>query len=168
MRHASIPALALALICPLAAAQDDQGSATTPVATPQVSPPTFDMARLIDLLPPPGSTLNYGVDPATLTVDPQGEVRYVLVAWKPGGARNVLYEGIRCASSDFRVHARYSDDRGWAPTPADSPWQALTSGASARIAWTVARMGACEGHTPGGSAEEIVRRLRSGKLPGYE
>lgn len=170
MRRASALALLLALACggPAAAADDDEDPGAARTTAQPVSPPAFDRTRLIEVLQPAGSTLSHGVDPGTLAVGPDGEVRFVLVAWRPGGASNVLYEGIRCASGEYRVHARHSDERGWTLAPADSPWRALTSGAGARVAWIIARMGACEGHVPGGSAEDIARRLRTGKLPGYE
>ena len=45
------------------------------------------------------------VDTASLTVDEDGVVRYILVVETAGGARNTTYEGIRCESREKRIYA---------------------------------------------------------------
>jgi hypothetical protein len=71
-------------------------------------PPAFDVKRLIRVPGPDGSSLKYGIDPATLSVTPEGVVRYVIVASSADGGQNVMYEGIRCSAGQHRVYARHN------------------------------------------------------------
>ena len=65
------------------------------------------------------------VDVATLQVGGDGVVRYVLVVDSTGGARNVTYEGIRCASGEQRVYATGADGE-WSLTPENaSVWRPI-------------------------------------------
>ena len=130
-------------------------------------PPSFDPDHLIRLESPPGSSLNFGIDPATLSISPEGIVRYVVIAFRPGGARNVMYEGIRCATGQYRLYARYNAEGGWSMAR-DGDWQSLFESPAVRHALTFARAGACTGHSAGRSAEDIARALRAGRSPGQE
>lgn len=53
------------------------------------------------------------VDLENLRVDPDGVVRYTLVALTPGGARNVTYEGMRCETRQWRIYASGRADGSW-------------------------------------------------------
>jgi hypothetical protein len=55
----------------------------------------------------------FSIDPATLTVGDDGVVRYVLVVLTPGGARNVTFEGMRCATRERRIYASGRPDGSW-------------------------------------------------------
>ena len=55
---------------------------------------------------------NY-IDGATLSVNPKGVVRYVLVARSPSGVENVTYEALRCKSDEYRVYALGRPDGTW-------------------------------------------------------
>ena len=77
-------------------------------------PPAFDFGKLIPFTGAVSSPLVYGVDPASIRISKEdGVVRYVLVATGSSGARNVIYEGIRCATGEFKTYARYSSDGRW-------------------------------------------------------
>lgn len=159
-------ALGAMLVCVSASAQileenpDWQESAVPP-------PPAFERTRLIRLESPPGSSLTFGVDPATLSVTPEGIVRYVVVASSPTGAQNVIYEGIRCSTAQTRVYARYSASGGWSQA-ADGDWRSLFGSAATRHALNLARAGVCTGKAAGQSASDIVRTLQSARPPGYD
>lgn len=56
------------------------------------------------------------VDPASITVGGDGVVRYVLLVETPGGARNMTFEGIRCASREKRIYASARRDGSWSPS----------------------------------------------------
>ncbi len=129
-------------------------------------PPAFDAKRLIQLENPPGSSLTFGVDPATLSVAADGVVRYVVVASSPGGARNVMYEGIRCTSAQYRVYARYHAEGGWSPVR-EEDWQSLFGSAAARHALMLAKAGACMGRSANRSADDIVRALKADRSITY-
>jgi hypothetical protein len=159
-------ALALLLACTGVAAQflpesaDWRESAVPP-------PPAFDVKRLIRLESPKGSTLTFGIDPATLSITPEGIVRYVIVATGQGGGQNVMYEGIRCSAGQHRVYARFSAKDGWSAI-SGGEWQPLYGSAASRHAVILAEAGACKDRAVNRSVSTIVRALK-GELPaGYD
>ncbi|MCX7897198.1 MAG: CNP1-like family protein [Rhodocyclaceae bacterium] len=53
------------------------------------------------------------VDGSTLRIGGDGVVRYVLVVQSAAGARSVSFEGIRCATREWRLYATLSPTTGW-------------------------------------------------------
>ncbi|HEX7889723.1 MAG TPA: CNP1-like family protein [Ramlibacter sp.] len=106
-----------------------------------------------------GSSLRFGVDPASISVGSDSIVRYVVVATSSTGTTNAIYEGLRCGSGEVKVYARHNPDSGWVPAK-DSPWQVLQSTANYRYSLYVARNGACFGPAPNGPPAQIARDLR--------
>ena len=123
-------------------------------------PPPVRTSGLIDL-DVPGATLRFGIDPASVSIGTDRVVRYVVVATSRTGTVNAMYEGLRCNTGQVRVYARHNPDSGWVPTRSEE-WQALHSVPHSRHSLAVARTGACIGQGPSGSADQIVRALRSG------
>jgi hypothetical protein len=107
-----------------------------------------------------GTSLRFGVDPASVTVGADAIVRYVVVATSSSGTTNAMYEGVRCSTGEVKVYARHNPDTGWVPAR-QSEWQALNATANSRYSLQVARMGACMGRSPNGPAVQIVRDLRA-------
>jgi hypothetical protein len=64
------------------------------------------------------------VDGTSLTVGPDGVVRYVLVVQAAGGARNVSFEGLRCETRERRVYAFGRPDRTWSKSRNEN-WQRI-------------------------------------------
>ena len=123
-------------------------------------PPAFDVGKLMVFDVSAGSSLVYGVDPATLRIGKDGIVRFVMVATSRTGARNVMYEGIRCSSGEFKTYARYSAEGVWRPV--DNPeWRSMFGNMPSRHAVQFARTAACSNSAPTSSVEEIVRRLKT-------
>ena len=60
------------------------------------------------------SSFRFYVDAASISLAPDGVVRYTLVARSPSGVANVSYEGIRCGTKSYRVYAIGSEGR-WQP-----------------------------------------------------
>jgi hypothetical protein len=110
------------------------------------------------------STLTYGIDPNTLTVDEDGVVRYVMVARSSSGALNVLYQGIRCATAETKTYGRLSDKGNWNASNG-AAWQELSFRGTTRPAMILARQGVCEGRTVAGNAQKILATLKSGHPP---
>lgn len=117
-----------------------------------------------------GSTLNVALDPAGVEVTPDGVVHFVLVmgTTAEGSAPSALRASLRCQTAEYRIEARYQADTGWVMAPQDLTWQPMAETPLGRLSWMIARNGACEGRTVAGSASEIVRRLRTGRVTGYE
>lgn len=102
----------------------------------------------------------YGVDPATLRIGNDGIVRYVMVATSRTGGRNVLYEGIRCSSGEFKTYARHSAESGWRAVEKPE-WQSMFGNMPSRHAVQLARTAVCNNSAPTSSVGEIIRRLKN-------
>jgi hypothetical protein len=89
-------------------------------------PPYPVSARLIEFDQDRGGDFRFLIDPATLSVDDKGVVRYVLVARSRSGVENVSYEALRCEAAQHRVYALGQADRTWSRSRAD--WRPLDPG----------------------------------------
>jgi hypothetical protein len=141
-------------------------------ASAQVAPDDPDWKELDTPPPPalrttgllavevPGTSLRFGIDPASVTVGSDRIVRYVIVASSASGAVNAMYEGIRCDAGEVKVYARHNPDSGWVPART-AQWQPLNATPNSQHSLAVARSGACMGRGPNGNAAQIVQDLRS-------
>lgn len=125
------------------------------VEAPPPAPLRTDRLIRLEL---PGSTLRFGVDPASVVLTSDGVVRYVVVATSDTGAVNAFYEGIRCSTGETRLYARHNPDKGWVPVK-DAQWRSLQEARPSRHSLVIARTGACVGGAPNQSAAQIVRDL---------
>ncbi|OGA94771.1 MAG: hypothetical protein A3E79_09820 [Burkholderiales bacterium RIFCSPHIGHO2_12_FULL_61_11] len=123
-------------------------------------PPAFDIGKLMTFEVSPNSSLVYGVDPSTIRISSSDSVvRYVVVARSASGASNAMYEGIRCATGEFKTYARYSPDGHWNPV-AQPQWRSLFENMPSRHALRFARAGACDNAAPATSVDALVNRLK--------
>ena len=124
-------------------------------------PPAFDVGKLVRVEVSPNSSLVYGVDPASISItQSDGLVRYVMVATSASGVRNVMYEGIRCATGEFKTYARYSADGKW--TPVGNPeWRSMYGNAPFKHPLRLAKAGACDNAAPATSVREMLSRLKN-------
>jgi hypothetical protein len=124
-------------------------------------PPAFDAGKIVTFEVSPYSSLVYGVDPASITISKSdGVVRYVMVARNASGASNVLYEGIRCATGEFKTYARYAPDGRW--TMLENPqWRSLHDPMPSKHVLRFAKAGACDGAAPPSSVQALVDRLKN-------
>jgi hypothetical protein len=65
------------------------------------------------------------IDSASLSVGSDGVTRYALVIVSPSGARNVSYEGMKCATGERRLYALGRADETWARARNDR-WVRIT------------------------------------------
>lgn len=153
----SIAALCLSGAATLATAQ-----LAAPDADWQEAPPPPPPALKTDGLIPlsiPGSSMRWGVDPASISIGPDRVVRYVVVAAGPS-AINGIYEGLRCNTGEVKVYMRHSGGQWHAGS--DDAWKPLHGNGAARHSLMIARSGACMGHGPNSSPVQIARDLASG------
>jgi hypothetical protein len=125
-------------------------------------PPAFNQAQLIPITMPSFVSIRFGVDPATLTITPDGIVRYVMVATNPTGSINAMYEGIRCATWEVKSYARYTTSGQWISV-ANPQWRGLNENRPSHHALALARQGGCEDGrtvTPT-SAPSLVNALKN-------
>ena len=126
------------------------------------APPAFDTRKLLTF-EVAGSSLVFGVDPATLRISDDGIVRYVMVASSASGARNVFYEGLRCATGEYKTYARYTSEGTWNKV-SNVEWRSVFGNMPSKHALQFARAGACNNAAPASSVGEIVRQLKGSRL----
>jgi hypothetical protein len=69
---------------------------------------------------------NYFLDRASLNVGKDKVLRYTIVIEPPGGGRNVFYEGIRCATSEYKTYAYGTSSGAFSPL-GTVKWRKLSS-----------------------------------------
>ena len=124
-------------------------------------PPAYDMSKLLTFEVTRSSPLVYGVDPASFSISKtDGIVRYVVVATTPAGAKNVIYEGLRCSTGEVRTYARAKPDGSWV-TVAKSEWKSAYDISLPRHSLRFAKAAACQQGAPVSSVRELIRKLKS-------
>ena len=124
-------------------------------------PPAFDVGKLVTFEVSPNSSLVYGVDPASIRISRSDSlVRYVMVATSASGARNVMYEGIRCATGEFKTYARYSPEGRW-DMVRNAEWRSLFGNMPSKHALRFAQAGACDNAAAPASVDVLVGRLKN-------
>ncbi|MHB1249823.1 MAG: CNP1-like family protein [Polaromonas sp.] len=124
-------------------------------------PPAFDVNKLITFDVLASSSLVYGVDPASITISvSDGVVRYVMVATSASGARNVMYEGIRCATGEFKTYARYSPAGHWNAVP-NPQWRSMFDNMPSKHALRFAKAAACDSAAPTATIKILIARLKN-------
>lgn len=101
------------------------------------------------------------VDEASLSVGTDGVVRYVLVVRTPGGAENVTFEGIRCATGERRIYAIGRADGQWT-SARGSQWEPIGDNAYNSPRAALASQHFCDGRIAPRSREAALRGLREG------
>lgn len=123
------------------------------------APPKFDPQRRVVIDMPRYVSMEFGVDPATLTIGPDGVVRYVMLAVSPNGGVTAFYEGIRCATGEVKSYARANTDGAWTLVK-EPAWRGLNDRQPSKHALALAQQGACEGGSSARSAADIVRKIK--------
>ena len=124
-------------------------------------PPAYDMSKLLTFEVTRGSPLVYGVDPASFSISKtDGIVRYVVVATSAAGAKNVMYEGLRCSTGEVKTYARAKPDGSWVPV-ANSEWKSAFDISLPRHSLRFAKAAACQQGSPVSSVRELVRKLKN-------
>lgn len=108
------------------------------------------------------ATQSFFIDTKSLTLGSDGVIRYTLVAVSDAGARNVSYEGIRCATYERKLYAFGQSDGNWSRSRRDQ-WERINSNASNRQHAALAKDYFCEEKTVAGTAEDMITRIRYGR-----
>lgn len=127
-------------------------------------PPPLRQDGLVPFVVSVNSQLRFGVDPASVTLGPDGVIRYVIVAQSASGALNAWYEGLRCTTAQVKTYAHWNPGPPgeWRPNPG-AEWRNLGGEFASRPAVALARNGFCDGPTPNGRPADMLRALRVGK-----
>jgi hypothetical protein len=111
------------------------------------------------------SRFRYFIDGASLQVGQEKEriINYVLVARSGTGADNVTFEGMRCATTEYRVYALGQPNGTWGGRASD--WRAIASSKVRPLQSALLRDYFCAQGTAIRSADEGLRALRAGGHP---
>ncbi|MBV2183516.1 MAG: CNP1-like family protein [Rhizobium sp.] len=105
------------------------------------------------------------VDASTLSVGKDGVVRYTLVVRTGGGATNVSFEGIRCATGELKLYASGHRDGTWAKSR-QSEWRPIENKLANRQHVSLFRDLFCPFGVPIKSPAEGREALNLGRHPG--
>lgn len=105
------------------------------------------------------ATQAFAIDAQSVSVGTDGVVRYTLMATSEAGARNVSYEGIRCATYERKLYAFGQPDGSWSRSRRDQ-WEPISSNAANRQHAALAKDYFCLEKTVAGTAEDMVKRIR--------
>lgn len=108
------------------------------------------------------ATQSFAIDAKSLSVGPDGVVRYTLVATSDAGARNISYEGIRCATYEKKLYAFGQADGTWSRSRRDK-WERISTNAANRQHAALFKDYFCVELTVGGSAQDMINRIRYNK-----
>jgi hypothetical protein len=102
---------------------------------------------------------SFAIDAKSLTVDTDGVIRYTIVSTSSSGAKNISYEGIRCASHEKKLYALGHADGTWARAR-NPDWEPISGkGANLQHA-TLANDYFCKDGLTAGKADKILDAIR--------
>lgn len=118
---------------------------------------------LVEFYVSAATEFKFFVDRASLSVSPDGVVRYVLLARSPSGVENVTYEGIRCKTGVYRIYAYGRAGGNWAPRASD--WRPIEQQSAQRWRHALWREYFCPQKVPIYDVAEGLDALRRGGHP---
>lgn len=155
--------LTLALQLPLVFAQEDKTLTEPPEdAAPLVLPAAPAKENLLPFYVSPTTTMNFAIDASSVSVTPDGVVRFTLVVASTEGARNVSHEGIRCKTAEKKLYATGGTDGSWSPSRNDA-WTRIRDVGANRQHAALFNDYFCDSGSVAGNAATIVKRLRQKK-----
>lgn len=108
-----------------------------------VTLPAYPQERDLAAMPmEPADTLKVYVDRASVTRAADGVLRFTLVVESAQGVRNVLYEGLRCETREYKTYAL---GVGGKLEPArQASWQPITYLSQNAFRWQLLKFHACD------------------------
>jgi hypothetical protein len=137
---------------------DDTGKTWQEIAVQLPAPPAPE--HLIPFYVSATATQTFALDEKSLQIGKDGVIRFTLVSTSPSGARNISYEGIRCASFEKKSYAYGRDDGSWARSRRDQ-WEPIVRNAANRQHGVLAVDFFCESKSVAGNRETLLKRLRN-------
>lgn len=113
--------------------------------------------NLVELVVP-GSRYDYRIDATTLTLGRDGVTRYVVVM-KIGAVRNVVYEGLRCETKEYRTLAFLSSNGKFKRRRA-SRWRVIDGSDSSYYRWILWSRYLCNSGGSHREAKEAIAAIR--------
>jgi len=125
-------------------------------------PPLPEERHLLELtVPQASSRLSYAIDTGNLEVGDDDVVRYTVIITTSSGARNVLYEGIRCSERTYKTYA-YGHDGESLRKRSGAPWQPIPLRGNQSFRRDLHGAYFCDRFGVVRTRKEIMTRLRGG------
>ena len=140
---------------------DDSSKSWSEIAVELPPPP--EAANLLGFDVSTLTTQKFAIDAKSLSLGSDGVVRYTLVTTSTSGAKNISYEGLRCAANERKIYALGHTDGTWSRARRDA-WQPIVNNAVNRQQAALAEDYFCMGSATAGSAADMLRRLRQREL----
>lgn len=137
---------------------DDTGKSWQEITVQLPAPPAPE--NLVPFYVSATATQTFALDEKSFTVGKDGVIRFTLVATSSSGARNISYEGIRCATFEKKSYAYGRDDGSWSRSRRDQ-WEPIKRNAANRQHGVLAVDFFCESKAVAGSREALLQRLRN-------
>ena len=122
-------------------------------------PPATVNENLLPFYVSKSTRLTFAIDTTSLSVDTDGVIRYTIIGTSESGAKNISYEGIRCATSEKRLYALGHADGTWARAR-ESEWQPIAVKASNLQHAELAQNYFCRDGQVAGKAPQILQTMR--------
>ena len=107
----------------------------------------------------------YLIDGNSLSVGPDGVIRYTLMVISASGAKNISYEGLRCVTAERRLYAFGRSDKTWSKARTNQ-WVRLQGSTNTHHVDLYSNYFCVVGAPDVRSADDARRVLRSGgRLP---
>lgn len=107
------------------------------------------------------SDKKYFIDVKTLSFGSDGVVRYTLLVLTDQGAKNISYEGMRCASAERRLYAFGRSDKTWSKAR-NNQWVKIAGGSNNHHVDLFTTLFCRNGAVLFRNDEDLRRALRSG------
>jgi len=133
-----------------------------PWAEIEVQLPTFpENETLIPFTVGAATDTKYLIDGNSLSVGSDGVLRYTLVVISSSGARNISYEGMRCATAERRFYAFGRADKTWSKARSNQ-WVKIRGSTNNHHVELYTNYFCSVGSSSITDAEDMRRMLRSG------
>lgn len=102
----------------------------------------------------------YFIDRESVSVGERDHVaRYTVVIDSPAGARNVMYEGVRCGRRTYKTYAFGTRDQTWSPV-SKTNWKPVRGRGPLKYRTELVEYYMCDGHSVRLSVDEIINLIR--------
>lgn len=102
---------------------------------------------------------SFAIDSTSITITSDGIIRYSLIAVSSNGAKNVSYEGIRCATYEKKLYAFGRPDGSWSRSRRNQ-WDNISGLSANKQHSTLFNDYFCEGNSIAGKVSVIVDRIK--------
>lgn len=122
-------------------------------------PPFPDDSNLLPVPTAPADTIKLYVHAGSVSRGTDRVLRFTLIVESSGGARNVLYDGIRCETREYKTYA--IGTAGRTLEPVDEPkWRPIPNYARNAFQDQLYKFYACDGTSSARAPEDLIRRIK--------